>query len=81
MFEAGEDGRIMGKHAARVKLKHQAGAALGAGVLGQQQHIRLQSLGCGTETKPCRQRHTQGILRVQAAHIQHDATEATSLEQ
>jgi hypothetical protein len=81
MFEAGEDGGIMGEHAAGGKLKHQARAALGAGMLGQQQYMRLQSLSRGTETKPCRQGHTQGILRVQAAHVQHDATEAAGLEQ
>jgi hypothetical protein len=44
-------------------------------------HIRLQSLCRGTEAKPCRQGHPQGILRVQAAHVQHDATEAAGLEQ
>jgi hypothetical protein len=81
MFEAGEDGGIMGEHAAGGKLKHQSGTALGANVLGQQQNMRLLSLGRGTETKPCRHGHTQGILRVQAAHVQHDATEATGLEQ
>jgi hypothetical protein len=50
-------------------------------VLGQQQYIRLQALGCGTKAKPGRQGNAQGILCAQAAHIQHNATEATSLKQ
>jgi hypothetical protein len=81
MFQAGKDGRVRSKQAARLQTKNQAGTVPGAGMLGQHQHIRLQSLGCGTEAKPCRQGHTQGILRVQAAHIQHDAAESTSLQQ
>jgi hypothetical protein len=43
--------------------------------------MRLQALGCGTKAKPRRQGNAQSILCAQAAHIQHDATEATSLEQ
>jgi hypothetical protein len=81
MFKTGKDGRVSSKHAARFQTKHEAGAIPGAGMLGQQQHIRLQSLGCGTEAKPCRQWHPQGIFGVQAAHIQHDAAESTSLQQ
>jgi hypothetical protein len=81
MFEAGEDSRVIAAHASRVKTKYQAGAISRACMLGQQHYMRLQALGCGTKAKPGRQGNTQGILCAQAAHIQHDATEATSLEQ
>src|SRR5271170_2014993 len=45
MFQAGEDGRAPGKYAARIKTKHQPGAVSRAGVLRQQQNIRLPPLG------------------------------------
>jgi hypothetical protein len=81
MFKPGEDSRVIAMHASRLKTKYQSGAIPRACVLGQQHYMRLQALGCGTKAKPGRQGNAQGILCAQAAHIQHDATEATSLEQ
>src|SRR5579862_6749970 len=81
MLEACKGGRVVVEYIARVKAKHYAGTIPGAGVLRQQQHIRLETLGRTPKAKPGCQGNAQGIFRRQATYIEHDATESTCLQQ
>src|SRR5580704_9510040 len=72
--------RLITKRIAWPETQEQLYAALRAGVLSQQKNASLCSLRCGTITKPCRKRNTDNIFRSDAAHIQNDRAEATTLQ-
>src|SRR3984893_5235175 len=50
-------------------------------MLREQKNARLAFFSSGAVTEPCCQWHTRCIFRCDAAHIQHDCTEAAGLQQ
>lgn len=64
-----------------LQAQQKSGAAFCAGMLGEEQDAGLGALGCGAIAKPCRQGDTRCKLGRDTAHVEHDGSEAASLQQ
>jgi len=81
MFDTREDCWLVSKYLPRFQVKYQPGTAFSARMLREQQHTGLRALGGGTITEPCCQRNTRNTFRGYTAQVQHNGTEAPSLQQ
>jgi hypothetical protein len=64
----------------RLESQQQLSTALRAGMLRQEHNARLCPLRSSAVTEPCRQGHTRSVLRRDAAHVQNDCAESSSLQ-
>jgi hypothetical protein len=81
MLDTGKDSCVVAKRLAWFEMQKQFDAALRAGMLRQQKDAGACSVRSGTITEPRCKRHAGGIFGSDAAHIEDNRTEATTLQE
>jgi hypothetical protein len=79
MLDAREDGLFISERIAWLHPQHESSTALRAWMLRQQKDAGLCSLRSGSVSKPRSQRYAGCVIGRNAAEVQNDCAETTSL--